>query len=79
MRTAVELKPELRSRLLAVAAKRGDKGFSNVLNDAVESYLGEEAKRERRRRNALQLRGVLTRKEAAELRRKAAALRTTWR
>lgn len=71
----VELKPEHRSRLLAIAAKRGEKGFSRVLNEAVEAYLGEEAERERRRQKALQLRGVLTRKEAAELEKRVAALR----
>lgn len=79
MRTTVELKPEHRSRLLAIAARRGQKGFSTVLSDAVESYLGEEAERERRRRTALQLRGTLGREEAAKLRRTAAALRASWR
>jgi hypothetical protein len=34
MRTTVELKPEHRSRLIAIAAKRGEKGFSSVLNEA---------------------------------------------
>jgi len=79
MRTTAELKPEYRGRLLAIAAKRGEKGFSSVLNEAVESYLGEEAAREKRRKRALRLRGVLKRKEAAELRKRAAALRKSWR
>jgi len=79
MRTTVELKPEHRSRLLAIAARRGQKGFSNVLNEAVESYLGEEAERERRRRKALQLRGTFKREEAAKLQKAAAALRASWR
>ena len=79
MRTTVELKPEHRSRLLAIAARRGQKGFSTVLSDAVESYLDEEAERERRRRTALQLRGALKREEAAKLRKTAAALRASWR
>ena len=79
MRTTVELKPEHRTRLLAIAAKRGQKGFSSVLNDAVESYLGEEAERERRRRRALRLRGVLSAQEASGLRKHAAALRESWR
>lgn len=79
MRTTDELKPEHRSRLLAIAAKRGKKGFSTVLNEAVDAYLGAEAERERRRRRALQLRGALKREEAAELRQNAAALRASWR
>jgi len=79
MRTTVELKPEHRSRLIAIAAKRGEKGFSSVLNEAVESYLGEEAAREKRRQRALQLRGALKREDAAELQKNATALRASWR
>ena len=79
MRTTVELKPEYRSRLLAIAAKRGEKGFSSVLNEAVESYLGEEAERERKRKRLRQLQGVLSPKDAGEIRKRAAALRATWR
>jgi hypothetical protein len=79
MRTTVELTPEHRTRLLAIAARRGEKGFSNVLNEAVESYLGEEAERERLRQKALQLRGALKRDEASELLKRAAFLRASWR
>jgi len=75
----VELKAEHRSRLLAIAARRGQKGFSSVLSDAVESYLGEEAERERRRPMALQLRGTLKREEAAKLQKTAAAPRASGR
>lgn len=79
MRTTIELKPEHRSRLIAIAAKRGEKGFSSVLNEAVESYLDEEAAREKRRQRALQLRGALKREEAADLQKSAAVLRASWR
>jgi len=79
MRTTVDLKPEHRSRLLAIAAKRGEKGFSNVLSDAVESFLGSEAERERRRHKALQLRGALREDEAARLREETTSLRASWR
>jgi predicted DNA-binding protein len=79
MRTTIELKPENRSRLIAIAAKRGEKGFSSILNEAVESYLGEETTRDKRRQRAIQLRGALKREEAAELQKSAAALRASWR
>ena len=79
MRTTVELKAEHRSRLLAVAARRGEKGFSSVLNEAVDAYLSTEAEREARRRRALALRGSLSRDEAARLRHRTADLRATWR
>jgi hypothetical protein len=79
MRTTIELKPNHRSRLIAIAAKRGEKGFSSVLNEAVESYLSEEAERDSRRQRALQLRGILKHAEADELQKNAAAVRASWR
>jgi predicted transcriptional regulator len=78
MRTTIELKPEHRSRLMAIAAKRGERGFSSVLNEAVESYLSEETERDARRQRALRLRGILKHEEAAELQKNAAALRASW-
>jgi predicted transcriptional regulator len=79
MRTTIELKPEHRSRLIAIAAKRGEKGFSSILNEALESYLSEEAERDARRQRALHLRGILKHEEAAALQKNAAALRASWR
>lgn len=79
MRTTIELKPEHRTRLLAVASRRGEKGFSSVISEAVEAYLGSEAERELRRQRALQLRGALNRRGATELRKRAAAVRAGWR
>jgi metal-responsive CopG/Arc/MetJ family transcriptional regulator len=79
MRTAVELKSDHRRRLLAIAARRGEKGISHVLREAVELFLAQEAERERRRQKALGLCGVLTRKEGAELGKRVAALRASCR
>ncbi len=79
MRTTVELKAAHRSRLLAIAAGRGEKGFSAVLGEAVEVYLAAQADWERRRQKALALQGRLKPKEARQLRETAAALRKNWR
>jgi hypothetical protein len=79
MRTTVELKAEHRSRLLAIAARRGEKGFSNVLAEAVEAYLESQGEWERRRQKALALQGCLKPEEARQLRETAVALRKSWR
>ena len=55
MRTTVEIKPEHRSALLAFAVRRGYKGFSAVLEEAIEIYLANEAEREKRRSTFLSL------------------------
>jgi len=79
MRTTIELKPEHRSRLLAVAAQRGEKGFSSVVGEALEVYLNAQTDWEHRRQRALALQGRLKAKEARQLRTRAAALRKEWR
>ena len=79
MRTTVEIKPEHRSALLALAARRGQKGFSTVLEEAIASYLAGEAERERRRQTILSLAGSLSPEDAEDLRRVTSELRENWR
>lgn len=79
MRTTIEMKPEHRSALIALAARRGEKGFSAVLGEAIESYLRGEADREKRRQTLRALAGSISGNEAAELRRSVQELRENWR
>ena len=79
MRTTIELKPEHRSRLLELAARRGEKGFSSVIAEAVEAYLAGSTGQERFRQRALRLRGTLPHDEARRLRQTSEALRESWR
>ncbi len=79
MRTTVEMKPQHRSALLALAARRGEKGFSSVLAEAIEEYLNEERTRVQRRKEVLSLAGSLSAGEAKSLRSTATSLRENWR
>lgn len=79
VRTTIEIKPEHRARLLELAACRGEKGFSSVIAEALESYLQGVSERERLRRRALRLRGTLPDAEAERFRRNTKALREFWR
>jgi hypothetical protein len=79
MRVTVELKPEHHSRLVAMAARRGHKGFSNVLGEALDAYLDGQTELEHRRKKALALQGSLKAREAKKLRQRAAAIRKEWR
>lgn len=79
MRTTIEMKDEHRAALLEIAARRRLKGFSGLVEDAVESYLKAEAARKDRRRDALALKGSLSPAEAERFRKEAAALRRSWR
>ena len=43
MRTTIEIKPEHRAKLLELAARRGTKGFSELVGEALDAYLRAEA------------------------------------
>jgi len=73
------MKPEHRTALLALASRRGQKGFSAVLGEAIENYLRGEADREKRRRTLLAVAGTLSAEEADRLRRAVRELRRNWR
>jgi hypothetical protein len=79
VRTTIEIKPEHRARLLELAARRGEKGFSSVIAEAVEVYLAGSTGQERHRKRALRLRGTLPRDEARRLQRSSETLRGFWR
>jgi hypothetical protein len=73
------MKPEHRAALINLASRRGEKGFSGVLGDAIESYLRGETQREERRQTLRSLAGSLSAKEAEELRRSVREIRESWR
>lgn len=75
MRTTLNIKREHRDALLAVAVRRGEKGFSSVVAEAIEEYLNEEKTRVRRRKELLSLAGSLSPEEANKLRSTATSLR----
>jgi hypothetical protein len=79
MRTTIEMKDEHRAALLEIAARRRLKGFSALVEDAIESYLKADSARRARRRSALDLKGALSRSAGERLRAEAGALRRGWR
>jgi hypothetical protein len=79
MRTTIELKDEHRAKLLELAARRGEKGFSDLMAEAIDLYLESLSTDEKKRHAALRLRGSLTDQEADELRSATRSLRESWR
>ena len=82
MRTTIELKDEHRAALLERAARRKEKGFSNLIGEAVELYLNEipsEPSEEAKQRAVRALRGSLSKKEAEAMRRRIREIRSSWR
>jgi hypothetical protein len=79
VRTTIEMTDEHRAALLELAARRGLKGFSDLVEEAIASYLLVETARRDKRRAAARLRGALSKDDARTLRARTAALRDEWR
>lgn len=79
MRTTVELSDEVRAKLLELAARRGERGFSALVEEAVARYLEEEEERRERARRARDVIGALDADEADALEESVLGLRGRWR
>jgi metal-responsive CopG/Arc/MetJ family transcriptional regulator len=79
MRTTVEVTAEQRARLMAMAARRGEKGFSKLVQQALTAFLEEQSGAEEKRRRAAMLKGVLSAHDADRLRAVTRDIRGSWR
>ncbi len=79
MRTTIEIPDDLRAELLKLAARRGEKGFSRLVQEALIRYLDEVRRRERLAREAESAIGSLSDAEADALEESVRLLRESWR
>jgi len=79
MRTTVEITDHQRARLLELAARRGHKGFSRLVQEALDRYLQEQAGHDDRVDAALAVLGSLDDEEAERLEASVRELRGRWR
>jgi Arc/MetJ family transcription regulator len=79
MRTTVELTDEQRAELLSLAAKRGLKGFSQLVQEAVDEYLRRQGGKEQAVGAALSLEGFLAGPGAEEFEKRVRSFRELWR
>lgn len=77
MRTTVEISDEQHRALTAVASRRGLRGFSALVQEAIEAYLADLRADEVD--VLLALEGVLDDTQAEEVRSRIEAARQTWR
>lgn len=79
MRTTIEMTDEQRAKLLHLAAMRGLKGFSRLVQEAIDLYIEGRAGRDSEVRAALAVRGALKGSEADHLAEVSCQIRSTWR
>jgi hypothetical protein len=77
MRTTVEITDDQHRALSAIAQRRGVRGFSALVQEALDGYLANLSTDEVE--ILLGLEGVLTDSDAQELRSRINDVRTTWR
>jgi metal-responsive CopG/Arc/MetJ family transcriptional regulator len=79
VRTTIELTDRQRAKLLELAAERGEKGFSRLVQEAIDLYLEENAARRERVEAALAVGGSLDDAAADALEHSVQRIRGTWR
>lgn len=77
MRTTIEISDRQHQALSALAQRRGLRGFSQLVQEAVDSYLADL--RQDEIGALLALEGILTDREETQLRSRIEATRATWR
>jgi metal-responsive CopG/Arc/MetJ family transcriptional regulator len=79
MRTTVELSDDLIAALHALAVKKGYRGYSRVMEEAVKHYLREHEKKDRSLSVLMKMRGSWNAEEAARTKEKLEEIRKNWR
>lgn len=79
MRTTVELTDEQRAQLLKLAAERGMKGFSTIVQEALDQYLEAHAAQRGRIAAALEVIGSFDDASGEALEAATKNLRSKWR
>lgn len=79
MRTTIEIRDEQRARLLEIAARRGEKGFSGLVQEAIDRFLEEEDRRDRAVTESLAALGSFGADAADRMREATRRLRESWR
>ncbi|MBE3573472.1 MAG: ribbon-helix-helix protein, CopG family [Moorella humiferrea] len=75
MRTTIEISNEIRAKLMALAARRGLRGYSEIVNEAFEEYLARVENREKEINEVLKLAGSLNEEESQKY---AARVKEFW-
>lgn len=78
MRTTIEISDHQRSVLVALAAQRGLRGYSEIIEEAVDRYLAEQMKNPETKARVLAAQGSWSQAEAKQVRAKLLDLREKW-
>ncbi len=78
MRTTIELAERHRSFLLATAAERGTRGYSALIQEALDHYISCKDASLNYKQELLRMKGSWSREEANDVRGKIKEVRKNW-
>lgn len=80
-RTTVQIREDQRLRLTVMATQRGLRGYSTLIQEAIDAYLNGESPKAKKARieAALSLEGSITDEEAEAWRANIREIRSLWR
>ena len=79
MRTTIEISDRHRSVLVAMAAQRGLRGYSEIIEEALEKYIAEQVRDPDTKERVLAMRGSWQRDEIEQTRSRLVELREQWK
>ena len=79
MRTTIELSNDHRSALHSLASQKGLRGYSKLIQEAVDLYLKETSRKRKSVNHLLKMRGTWSEEEARQIKKKLAEIRRSWK
>jgi metal-responsive CopG/Arc/MetJ family transcriptional regulator len=79
MRTTIELTNDHRSSLHSLAARRGLRGYSKLIQEAVDLYIQEMTAKEGNAKVLLKMRGTWNKQDAKSFCKKLKEIRKNWK
>ena len=79
MRTTIELSDDHRGALHSLAARRGLRGYSKLIQEAIDFYIKEKAKSGDEVKHLLKMRGTWSREEARRFRKRLQEIKQNWK
>jgi metal-responsive CopG/Arc/MetJ family transcriptional regulator len=79
MRTTIELTNDHRSSLHSLAARRGLRGYSKLIQEAVDLYIQEMMAKEGNARLLLKMRGTWNKEDSRKFQKKLREIRKSWK
>ena len=79
MRTTIEISDRHRSILQSLAAQKGLRGYSGIIQEALDYYIELQTKSADAKRDILKMKGSWKAQETKKIRSKLAELRENWK